>query len=324
PSPPPPVAAAASTDDLKHVAAATALVRAIRRLGHRAAQLDPLGAPPPGDPALEPGPLGLTPEAMARIPAEVLRIYCPGGTLADALPHLLQIYCGTIAYEVEHIASHEERLWLRQAIESGEHRKPLSPEDKRRLLARLTAVEQLERFLHKAYLGQKRFSIEGVDVTVPMLDVTLDLAGEAGAREVVLGMAHRGRLNVLAHIVSLPYDTILEEFKGGGADSEADPEGGTGDVKYRLGAEGRYRTPAGREIRVNLLSNPSHLEAVNPVVEGCARADQTDRSDPTAPHDPSVAVPLLIHGDAAFAGQGVVAETFNLARHRGYSTGGTT
>src|SRR5207302_2469151 len=119
PSPPPPVAAAASTDDLKHVAAATALVRAIRRLGHRAAQLDPLGAPPPGDPPLEPGPLGLTPEAMARIPAEVLRIYCPGGTLADALPHLLQIYCGTIAYEVEHIASHEERLWLRQAIESG-------------------------------------------------------------------------------------------------------------------------------------------------------------------------------------------------------------
>src|SRR6266566_1938573 len=164
-------------DDLKYVAAAYALVRAHRNFGHLAAHLDPLGSEPPGDPSLDIGRLGLTPEIMARIPAEVLRIYCPGPpkTLAEALPALRATYCGTIAYEVEHIGSHQERLWLRQVIESGEHRRPLSPEGKKQLLARLTAVESLERFLHKAYLGQKRFSIEGLDMTVPMLDFTIEL-----------------------------------------------------------------------------------------------------------------------------------------------------
>src|SRR5207245_4677554 len=156
----------APSPDFKHVAAAMALVRAIRRLGHRAARLDPLGSAPPGDPALDPAPLGLTPEVMARIPAEVLRIYCPGPTLAAALPHLRETYCGTIAYEVEPIASPEERVWLRHVIESGDHRRPLTADRKRALLTRLTQVEQLERFLHKAYLGQKRFSIEGLNSTV--------------------------------------------------------------------------------------------------------------------------------------------------------------
>src|SRR5205807_3928787 len=188
-----------SPDELKHVAAAMALVKAYRNFGHMAARLDPLGSEPPGDPALDPGPLGLTPEIMARIPADLLRIYVPGRTLAEAYPRLQETYCGTIAYEVEHIGSHQERVWLRQVIESGDHRKPLSPEMKRQLLARLTAVETLERFLHKAYLGQKRFSIEGLDALVPMLDQTVELAGTNGARRVVLGMAHRGRLNVLAH-----------------------------------------------------------------------------------------------------------------------------
>jgi len=300
-----------------------ALVRAIRRLGHRAAHLDPLGSEPPGDPSLDPAPLGLTPEAMARIPSDVLRCYVPGATLAEALPHLTATYCGTIAYEVEHIASHEERVWLRRVIEAGEHRKPLSPADKRGLLSRLTLVDTLERFLQRAYLGQKRFSIEGVDITVPMLDTTLELAAAFGARKVVMGMAHRGRLNVLAHVVSLPYEAILEEFEGGGAGSASDPEAVTGDVKYHLGAEGTYKTTKGQEVTVSLLSNPSHLEAVNPVVEGWTRAEQTDRSGPEPKYDVSTVVPLLIHGDAAFAGQGVVAETFNLARLRGYTTGGT-
>src|SRR5437762_5167363 len=220
-------------DELKHVAAAMALVKAIRNFGHMAARLDPLGADPPGDPALDPGPLGLTAEIMARIPADLLRIYVPGRTLAEAYPRLQETYCGTIAYEVEHIGSHQERLWLRQVIESGEHRKPLTPERKRKLLARLTAVETLERFLHKAYLGQKRFSIEGLDTLVPMLDQTIELAGAGGARRVVLGMAHRGRLNVLAHIVGLPYETIFAEFEGGRNVEEAlTPEGRTGDVQY--------------------------------------------------------------------------------------------
>src|SRR5437763_117134 len=172
-----PVSPVPFPDDLKHVAAAMALVKAIRNFGHMAARLDPPGSDPPGDPALDPGPLGLSPEIRARMPADLLRIYVPGRTLAEAYPRLQETYCGTIAYEVEHIGSHRERVWLRQVIESGDHRTPLSPVMKRKLLLRLTAVEGLERFLHKAYLGQKRFSIEGLDVLVPMLDQTIELAG---------------------------------------------------------------------------------------------------------------------------------------------------
>ncbi len=314
----------AGVEDLKHVAAAMALVKAIRHFGHLAARLDPLGSEPPGDPALDPGPLGLTPEIMARVPAELLRVYVPGRTLADAYPELLKTYCGTIAYEVEHIGSHQERVWLRRVIESGQHRPPLAADEKRKLLSRLTAVEMLERFLHRAYLGQKRFSIEGLDALVPILDLTIELAGQAGARRVVLGMAHRGRLNVLAHIVGLPYETIFAEFEGGRHVEETlTPEGGTGDVKYHHGADGVYQTAAGKPVNVSLSPNPSHLEAVNPVVEGRARAAQTNRRGKDALHDGTVAVPLLIHGDASFAAQGVVAETFNLARLRGYTTGGT-
>jgi 2-oxoglutarate dehydrogenase E1 component len=314
----------APSPDLKHVAAAMALVKAIRNFGHLAARLDPLGSEPPGDPALDPGPLGLTPEIMARIPADLLRIYVPGRTLAEAYPKLQETYCGTIAYEVEHIGSHQERVWLRQVIESGDHRKPLTAEAKRKLLARLTAVETLERFLHKAYLGQKRFSIEGLDTLVPMLDQTIELAGTSGARRVVLGMAHRGRLNVLAHIVGLPYETIFAEFEGGRhVEGTLTPEGGTGDVKYHHGADGVYQTAAGKPVNITLTPNPSHLEAVNPVVEGRARANQTNRRGKDAIHDGTVALPVLIHGDASFAAQGVVAETFNLARLKGYTTGGT-
>ena len=323
-SPLPGVVVEAGLEDLKHVAAAMALVKAIRHFGHLAARLDPLGSEPPGDPALDPGPLGLTPEIMARIPADVLRIYVPGRTLAEAYPRLQETYCGTISYEVEHIGSHQERLWLRQVIESGEHRKPLAPEQKRKLLGRLTAVETLERFLHKAYLGQKRFSIEGLDVLVPMLDETIERAGASGARRIVLGMAHRGRLNVLAHIVGLPYETIFAEFEGGRHVEETlTPEGGTGDVKYHHGADGVYQTTAGKPVNITLTPNPSHLEAVNPVVEGRARANQTNRRGKEAIIDGSVALPVLIHGDASFAAQGVVAETFNLARLKGYTTGGT-
>jgi multifunctional 2-oxoglutarate metabolism enzyme len=313
-------------EDFKHVAAAMALVRAHRGFGHLAARLDPLGGAPPGDPSLDTDRLGLTPDIMARIPAEVLRIYVPGATLAQALPNLQATYCGTIAYEVEHIGSHEERVWLRQVIESGEHRKPLSPEAKKQLLARLTAVDALERFLHKAYLGQKRFSIEGLDMTVPMLDFTIELVAALGVQKTVIGMAHRGRLNVLAHVVNVPYETIFAEFEGGRHEESPESEGGTagtGDVKYHHGADGIYHTGIGKDMSVTLSPNPSHLEAVNPVVEGRARAAQTSRDATAAEHDRNIALPVLLHGDAAFAGQGVVAETFNLARLKGYTTGGT-
>ena len=316
---------AVAPEMLYHVAAAMALVKAFRTHGHLAARVDPLGTEPVGDPALDPGPLGLTPEVMAAIPSKVLRVYVPGRTLAESYLSLQQTYCGTLGYQIEHIASHEERVWLREKIESGEFRTELSVEEKKRLLTRLTKVEVLERFLHKAYLGHKRFSIEGVDMLVPMLDLTLELAAAHRGREVVIGMAHRGRLNVLAHIIGRPYETIFAEFEGGRfvEGNQFTPEGGTGDVKYHHGAEGAVSLPNGKSIAVTLSPNPSHLEFVSPVVDGRARATQTLRKGRTAHHDPAVALPVLIHGDAAFAGQGVVAETLNLSALPGYGVGGT-
>src|SRR5690348_6684113 len=308
------------------VAAAMALVKAFRMHGHLAAHLDPLGSEPPGDPALEPERLipKLTPELQARIPASLLRLHVPGETLAEALPHLRETYCGTIAYEIEHISDHEERVWLRQAIESGLYRRPLDDAERIALLERLARVEGMEQYLRRSFLGQKQFSIEGVDVMVPMLDEAIELASAGGAHEVVIGMAHRGRLNVLAHVVGRPYEVILREFEGERTIEAvvSSEEGGTGDVKYHLGAEGTRKTEAG-EITVTLASNPSHLEAVDPVVEGRARAEQTDRSTRDGYHDPTIALPILIHGDAAFSGQGEVAETLNLEGLAGYSTGGT-
>jgi 2-oxoglutarate dehydrogenase E1 component len=311
---------------LEAVASAMALVAAIRTHGHLAARLDPLGSEPLGDPALDEHELAvpLTPEIQQQIPASVLGVHVEGETLADVLPRLREVYCGTIAYEIEHISDHAERAWLRRAIESGRFRAPLTPEERRKLLARLAQVEGFETYLRRAFVGQKQFSIEGLDVLVPMLDEAIALAARDGAHQVVLGIAHRGRLNVLAHAVGRPYAAILREFEGERTINAlvTDPEGGTGDVKYHLGASESKATPYG-EIEVTLAANPSHLEAVDPVVEGLTRAEQTDRSRGAGVHDPSVALPILVHGDASFAGQGVVAETFNLHALDGYSTGGT-
>ena len=311
---------------LAGVAAAMSLVKAYRMHGHLNARLDPLGSEPMGDPALDESRLQppLTPELQARIPARLLRLSVPGETLLDALPRLREIYTGTIAYEIEHIADHAERVWLRQAIESGRFRKPLAPEERRALLERLSQVEAFETYLRRAFIGQKQFSIEGLDTLIPMLDEAIELAAAGGAHEVVIGIAHRGRLNVLAHTVGRSYASLLREFEGERSIDAliSDPEGGTGDVKYHLAASESRMTRAG-DVQVTLVPNPSHLEAVDPVVEGRARAEQTDRSSRSGIHDPTVAMPILIHGDASFAGQGVVAETFNLHSLDGYSTGGT-
>jgi 2-oxoglutarate decarboxylase len=318
-------AEAPSEQLLQAVQAATSLIKAHRTHGHLAARLDPLGSEPEGDPALDPEPLGLTEEIMRQIPAKILRTYVPGATLADALPHLRETYCTTIAYEIEHIASHRQRMWLREKIESGAFRAPLSADEKRKLLRRLTQVDSLERFMHKAYLGQKQFSIEGLDMTVPMLDEMIQLSAAAGAREVVLGMAHRGRLNVLAHNLGRAYETIFREFEGASSIEAVTtiPQGGTGDVKYHHGAQGTYQLEGDGSIIVRLESNPSHLEYVSPVVEGATRAVQTSRNGPHASLDTNAAIPIILHGDAAMPGQGVVSETLNLQALDGYTVGGT-
>jgi 2-oxoglutarate dehydrogenase E1 component len=311
-------------DQLASVAAAMSLVKAFRTHGHLAADLDPLGSTPPGDPAMDPATVGLTDDIMATIPAKVLRVGVEGETFADALPKLRDKYCGTIAYEIEHISDHDQRVWLRRMIEAGEHRQPLDADQKTWLLDRLTDVEAFERFVRRAYLSQKQFSIEGLDMMVPMLDVLVEAAAESGAHEVVLGMAHRGRLNILSHTLGLPYDRVLRFFEAESRVVEGTlvQGGGTGDVKYHMGTSAEVDTRAGA-IEVTLMPNPSHLEVVNPVVEGRTRASQTLQRGRELTIDGSAAVPVLIHGDAAFAGQGVVAETLNLQSLEGYQTGGT-
>ncbi|HEV2712116.1 MAG TPA: 2-oxoglutarate dehydrogenase E1 component [Gaiellaceae bacterium] len=310
---------------LAGVAAAMALVKAYRTHGHLGARLDPLGSEPVGDPALEPERLvpPLTPDLQQKIPARLLRVYFRGETLADVLPQLQETYSGTSAYEIEHISDHHERVWLRKAIEGGAYRTPLSADEKRLLLVRLTEVEGLERYLRRSFLGQKSFSIEGLDALVPMLDTAIELAAEGGAHDVVIGMAHRGRLNVLAHVLGRPYESIIREFEGERTlEALSQRAGASGDVKYHLGAQGRRKTAAG-EVTVSLAANPSHLEAVDPVVEGLSRSEQTDRSTRDGAFDARIALPILIHGDASFPAQGVVAETLNLQGLGGYSTGGT-
>ncbi|HZZ65393.1 MAG TPA: multifunctional oxoglutarate decarboxylase/oxoglutarate dehydrogenase thiamine pyrophosphate-binding subunit/dihydrolipoyllysine-residue succinyltransferase subunit [Candidatus Baltobacteraceae bacterium] len=312
-----------SDEMLRAVAAGMAIVAAYRTHGHLAANLDPLGTPPIGDPSLEPSNWGLTPALQSAIPASVLRVKVPGNTLADVLPRLRETYSSTIAYEVEHISNTEQREWLRDVIESGKHRVVLSKEQQIDLLRRLTRVETFERYLRKTFLGQKTFSGEGLDVMVPMLEEILELLAHDGTSNAVLGMAHRGRLATIAHAVNMPYEEILAEFEAAHERGEVRGDDVTGDVKYHHGASGTYSCADGASIAVTLANNPSHLEAVDPVVEGTARALQTDHGSPLAVQNLKNAAAILIHGDAAFIGQGIVAEVLNLQSLPGYATGGT-
>ena len=308
---------------LRAVAAAMAIVSAYRTHGHLAAHLDPLGSEPQGDPKLDPASYGLTPALQSAIPASVLNVKVPGNTLADVLPRLRDTYASTIAFEVEHISNTEQRRWLREYIESGKHQIALSKERQVEFLARLTKVETFERYLRKTFLGQKTFSGEGLDVMVPMLEEMLEMLSDDGVPNAVLGMAHRGRLSVIAHVVNAPYEELLGEFEAAHQRGEVGNDDVTGDVKYHHGATGVYNTSNGKSIMVTLAHNPSHLEAVDPVVEGRARALQTDHSQRVPRQDVKQAAPILIHGDAAFIGQGVVSEVLNLQSLPGYATGGT-
>ena len=263
---------------------------------------------------------------MAKIPARILRMYVPGATLADALPHLRETYCGPIAYEIEHIASHRQRLWLREAIESGSFRKPLTNEEQKALLKRLTEVDALERFMHKAYLGQKQFSIEGLDMTVPMLD-EIDPAVRHARRPG--GRDRDGPSRPPERARAQPRAAVRHDLRRvrGVLDARADHDDSPGRHRRRQVPPRRRRAPtqlpSGESIIVRLESNPSHLEFVAPVASGATRAAQTTRQGPHAHQDTNAAIPIILHGDAAFPGQGVVAETLNLQALDGYTVGGT-
>jgi multifunctional 2-oxoglutarate metabolism enzyme len=312
-----------SDEMLRAVASGMAIVSAYRRFGHLAAQLDPLGAPPVGDPSLEPQTYDLTPALQSAIPASVLRVKVPGNTLAEVLPHLKETYTSTIAYEIEHISSGTQRVWLRDYIESGKNKVSLSPQRQIEFLQRLTKVDAFDRYVRKAFMGQKTFSGEGLDVMVPMLEEMLDMLADDGISNAVLGMAHRGRLNVIAHLTNMPYEEVMTEFEAAQYRGQLGDDDVMGDVKYHHGATGEFVTSKGKKINVMLAHNPSHLEAVDPVVEGSARALQTDHSHGVPEYNPKGAAPILIHGDAAFTGQGIVSEVFNLQSLPGYETGGT-
>jgi 2-oxoglutarate dehydrogenase E1 component len=316
--------------DVLDASGAAALALAIRTYGHRAAQLDPLGSPPPGDPQLNPATYDLTGAELARLPASVVGgpVGAVTDTAAEAIARLRQVYCGTSGYEFGHVQVPAEREWLYEAVEGERFRPPNEPIDERRLLERLTELSAFERFLHRAYPGQTRFSIEGLGMMIPMLDELISCAGHGGTRTIMLGMAHRGRLNVLSHVMGKPYERILAEFEGRAvsrqtARADSTDDGWTGDVKYHAGGRRAYRAQDGT-VTIQMAPNPSHLEFVNPVVEGMARAADEDRRRQGTPRQDEVAsMAVLIHGDAAFPGQGIVAETLNLSRLPGYRTGGT-
>ncbi|HEX6941461.1 MAG TPA: 2-oxoglutarate dehydrogenase E1 component [Gemmatimonadaceae bacterium] len=315
--------AAATTMDvafLRRVAGAAALMDAIRIYGHFAVRTDPLGSDPPGAAELQPAFHGITEEDLKLVPAQALGF--ESGTAADVAARLRSLYQSNIGFEFDYLENESERQWFRTVIEQEGLRRSLSPDEQRTLLRRLTEVDALERFIHRKYVNVKRFSIEGTDSLVPMLDIAIHDAASGGAREVVMGMAHRGRINVLAHILGKPYSTVFDEFDGKHADL-ADSE--TGDVKYHLGFESQRAFGDGREVRLTLVPNPSHLEVVNPVLEGLARAKQRGYGRAYGAPDGRGAsvLPILVHGDAAFPAEGVVAETFNLSALRGYGVGGT-
>jgi len=315
------------------------LAQQIRSIGHFDAQLDPLGTDPPSHPTLTLNAHGLTEEAMRALPASLV-----GGPVAertetawDAIQELRNIYSSSIGHDHNQLRIPEVRTWLQYAIESDWHGSGgvdmygnvAAEIDEIQILERLTQVEGFELFLHSSFPGKTRFSIEGLDMMVPILDEIVSTCAEEGIQEILIGMAHRGRLNVLTHVLKKPYRQMLLEFKDSGnsrSRTQLSQLGWTGDVKYHAGADREVHTDGDGivDMVVRLAPNPSHLEHVNPVVEGMARAAGTFVDEPGPPReDHFVSVPIQIHGDAAFAGQGIVAETLNFTRLNGYSTGGT-
>jgi 2-oxoglutarate decarboxylase len=302
------------------------LINMYRVRGHLIAHLDPLEVEPArSHPELDPLTYGLTIWDLSR---EFVADGLAGretATLAEILDILRDAYCRTLGIEYMHIADPKQKRWIQEHVEGVSQ--TLDADEQRHILDRLNAAEAFERFLHTRYVGQKRFGLEGAESAMVLLDTLLNEAADSGCSEVVLGMAHRGRLNVLANLVGKSYREIFEEFEG---NLDPDSVQGSGDVKYHKGAVGKFVARSGTPLAITMASNPSHLEAVDPVVEGMARAKQdrivsrqTDGTSGTSDPEDYPVLPVLVHGDAAFAGQGVVAETLNLSGLAGYRTGGT-
>ena len=297
-------------------AAVTRLIDAYREVGHYLADLDPLKLTTAGDPSglLEPSTFGLTDADLDRTFHTGL-FDPPRATLRDLIGALKDTYCRTVGVEFMHIRNAQVRNWLTDRMEKARNHPNLDIRQKRRIILKLNAAELFETFLHTHYVGAKRFSLEGGETLIPLLDALIERAARFGVKEMVLGMPHRGRLNVLANTLDKPYGMIFGEFE----DNQPETYAGDGDVKYHLGFSADHVTADNQTIHLSLTPNPSHLEAVNPVVEGRMRAKQRRFKD----RDRKLGVPILIHGDAAFAGQGLVAETLNLSQLKGYRTGGT-
>ncbi|MBM7663462.1 2-oxoglutarate dehydrogenase E1 component [Bacillus mesophilus] len=327
------VAETVGNQDLKSIVSAMKLLRNLRRFGHLAATINPLeemGSKSSRFKELDS--YNLTREQLERIPADLVWEDAPHFIRngLEAYEHLSNVYSQSIAYEFEHIHDESERKWLDSYIEQEKIKIAFPKEERIKLLDRLLQVEGFEKFLQQTFVGQKRFSIEGLDMLVPMLDKLIESGCEDHTENIFIGMAHRGRLNVLAHVLGKPYELIFSEFHHSPNKELVPSEGSrginygwSGDVKYHLGAnlevQGEERT-----ITINLANNPSHLEFVNPVVQGMTRAAQQERHQKGFPNpDKQKAFSVLVHGDAAFPGEGVVAETLNLSRLKGYETGGT-
>ena len=296
--------------------AVSRLLQTMSNRGHLIAKLDPLGLMErPRPRVLDPGYVGLS---GADLDTEFYtgsrNEWIPKrATLREILARLEQVYCGTIGAEFAHVSNTEERLWLQDEFQLGRMQQRFSADERRNILRQLTAAEGLERYLHTRFVGQKRFSLEGGDVLIALLDDLVQESGRSGVEETVIAMAHRGRLNVLVNVLGKSPADLFSEFEGQVAQGQ-----GSGDVKYHKGYSADLRTPGGN-VHVVLAFNPSHLEIVNPVAEGSVRARQERRGDALGAR----VLPILVHGDAAFAGQGVVMETLQMSQTRGFGTGGS-
>jgi 2-oxoglutarate dehydrogenase E1 component len=307
---------AAEKEDWKKESKVAELILAYRELGRLLADINPLMPPSSSHPLLEMSRFGLSSSDLTQTFSAGHLIGMGPARLSEILSRLKETYCGPIGFEFTHIEDRTERDWVQSKLESTRSKEILSPETQKFILKRLSESETFERFLHTRYVAQKRFSIEGAESLIPALDCMIEVGGDLGVEEFVMGMAHRGRLNVLTHIFGKKPQYIFTEFEGA---YKADLSLGEGDVKYHMGFSADLTTRNGKSVHLSLASNPSHLEFVNPVIEGVTRAKQEQRQD----DERKKVIPVAMHGDAAFAGQGVCYETLNLSQLRGYGVGGT-